>query len=75
MELVLLAGAVGHHDRIEPTILEALQALCACYLGVKALVAKPPVAVLNGAAIHDIIAGYFTAARSFAREDGLIEDR
>jgi hypothetical protein len=62
MELVLLAGAVAHHDRIEPTILEALQALRACHLGVKALVAKVPVAVLNGAAIHDIVAGYFAAA-------------
>ena len=61
MELVLLAGAVGHRDRIEPQILEALQALRACYLGIKALVAKLPVAVLNGTAIHDIVAGYFAA--------------
>jgi hypothetical protein len=63
MELVLLAGAVGHHDRFEPKILEALQAPRACYLGVKALVAKLPVTVLSGAAIHDIVAGYFAAAR------------
>jgi hypothetical protein len=49
MELVLLARAVPHHDRIEPTILEALQTLRARYLGVKALVAKLAVAVLNGA--------------------------
>jgi hypothetical protein len=45
----IIARAVPHHDRIEPTILEALQTLRACYLGVKALVAKLAVAVLNGA--------------------------
>src|SRR3990167_9498550 len=57
MELVRLAGAVGHCDLIETDILEAIQTLRACHLGVEALAAKLPVATLDRAVVHYIVGG------------------
>jgi hypothetical protein len=55
MELVPLACAVSHHNRMETDILEVLQTQGRGHLGVEAAAAKHSVALLNRAIVYDIV--------------------
>jgi hypothetical protein len=55
MELVPLACAVSHHNRMETDILEALQTQSAGHLGVEAAVAELSVTLVDRTVVHDIV--------------------
>lgn len=70
MELMRDPGAIGHGDRIETGSLDVLQALPAFHPGVEAAVAKRPLAILDGAAVHHVV-GESGRAACFATDCAL----
>ena len=58
MELVDISGTIGELDRGEIGVLESTQPVQLCGVLVETLTAEPPIPLLDGAVIDDVVVGH-----------------